>query len=192
MDDASSTRLTYAVDLPGGQGRLKEAALYVMKGCAGARSFGLVKLNKTLWRADFQAYAERRVPVTGRQYQRLAQGPAPVEMPVVLSQLLREGLAELERRLVIDFEERRPIALVEPSLRYFSQDDIRYLDEAIRFYANSTGRKASEHSHGVAWRTRADGDPMPYDLAILSEEKLDKPRAQQLAALGAQRGWRTA
>jgi hypothetical protein len=87
MYESRPPHLTFQVKLPGGQSRLREAALYVMTRCANAEAFGLVKLNKILWRADFKAYAARRVPVTGRQYQRLAQGPAPVEMLPVLQEL---------------------------------------------------------------------------------------------------------
>ncbi len=183
--------LTYKVDLPGGQSRLREAAIYVMRKCESAASFGLTKLNKTLWRADFEAYAQRRVPVTGRLYQRLAQGPAPVEMPIVLQDLLRDGLVAIESRQVYQFTEKRPIAKVEPSMRYFSPDDLKYLDEAIRFYWDRSGRGASKQSHGVAWETRADGEPMPYNLAILSDAKLTPEQGRRFAAIGAERGWRS-
>jgi hypothetical protein len=124
MDQSDAPRLFYAFQLPGGQARLREASLYVIKSCAGAESFGLTKLNKMLWRADFQAYASRRQPVTGRQYQRLKFGPAPVEMPIVLSELLSEGSIRLEKRQKIDYFESRPVACNDPSLRWFSPDDI--------------------------------------------------------------------
>lgn len=192
MDESRTPRLTFKVTLPGGQRRLREAALYVMGKCADAEAFGLTKLNKILWRADFRAYAARRVPVTGRQYQRLAQGPAPVEMLPVLQDMQRDGEMRIEKRPVGPFEEQRPIALVEPSLRYFSADDLAYLDAAIEGYWNHSGRDVSRDSHGVAWETRANGDPMPYDLALLSDDVLDAWEIDHFSRLAQERGWRSA
>src|SRR4051812_28498645 len=85
-------KLTWKVELPGGQRRLREAILYVSEKCVEARFFGKVKLNKIIWRADFESFAQRGQPVTGRQYQRLKQGPAPVEMLPLLNELQAEGL----------------------------------------------------------------------------------------------------
>lgn len=192
MDQSKPPRLTYRVDLPGGQHRLAEATLYVATKCQDAASFGLTKLNKVLWRADFRAYADRRQPVTGRQYQRLKQGPAPVEMPIVLDTLLADRALEIESRQVISFAEKRPVALLQPSLRWFSPDDLRYLDDAIKFYWEHTGRGVSKHSHGVAWETRTDGEPMPYDLALLSDDDLTPVEVAFFSRLGQERGWHSA
>src|ERR1700720_1644773 len=90
-------KLTWKVQLPGGQKRLREAILYVSHACEAAPLFGLVKLNKILWRADFESFAERGQPITGRQYQRLPQGPAPVEMLPLLNEMQAEGLIRIER-----------------------------------------------------------------------------------------------
>lgn len=191
MDLSIAPHLTYKVDLPGGQTRLREAALYVMDACQGADAFGLTKLNKMLWKADFEAYAARRVPVTGRQYQRLPQGPAPVEMLPVLQDLQKDGFVQIEKRKVGNFFESRPIPLAKPSLRYFSQDDISFVDRAITFYWDLTGRGVSRDSHGVAWSTRENGDLMPYDLALLSDDPLSESEIDRFSRLGQERGWRS-
>ncbi|WP_120716673.1 Panacea domain-containing protein [Tsuneonella amylolytica] len=191
MDESRAPRLTYKVHLPGGQSRLREAALYVMQKCKGAEFFGLTKLNKILWKADFTAFASRRVPVTGRQYQRLQQGPAPVEMLPVLNDLERDGYIKIARRLQGHLEEKRPVALVEPALRFFSADDLSYLDAAIEQYWSYSGRGVSADSHGVAWETRENGDPMPYELSLLSDEKLSAADSLVFLDIGRKRGWRT-
>lgn len=160
--------LTYAVPLPGGQERLREMVLYVAKCCHNAPRFGRVKLNKILWKADFDAFAERGVPVTGRAYQRLKWGPAAVEMAPLLAEMLRDGLMAAEQT---DFGEgvveQRPRPLVEPRMHYFDDDDMRFVEAAIKYYWDKTGTQASDDSHGVAWKTRSDGDPMPYELSYL-------------------------
>lgn len=191
MSEIRTASLTYKVHLPGGQRRLKEAALYVIGRYADAESFGLVKLNKTLWKADFDAFAERGHPVTGRQYKRLPQGPVPSEIVPVIQEMLKDSIIRIETTRVFDYDEKRPIALAEANLKEFSPADVEYLDKAIGFYWDKTGREASDQSHGVAWKTRFNGDPMPYNLAYLSDEPLQGWDIDRLAAVGKERGWRS-
>jgi hypothetical protein len=61
------------IALPGGQARLREAILYVSDAYRDAEIFGQTKPNKVIWRADFRSFAELRsfaergIPVTGRE-----------------------------------------------------------------------------------------------------------------------------
>lgn len=176
--------------MPGGQKRLGEAVLYVSQKCEAAAYFGLVKLNKIIWRADFESFAQRGQPVTGRQYQRLKQGPAPVEMLPVLNELQADGALIIQKRLQqFNREEQRPVALADPVLSFFSKQDLEYLDRAISVYWEMTGKEVSDLSHGVAWRSREDGEPMPYELAYLSDEPLGRSQKARLLQLAEVYGW---
>lgn len=183
-------RLTYRVELPGGQLRLREMVIYVAGRCAQARRFGKIKLNKIIWKADFDAYAARRVPVTGRAYQRLKFGPAPVEMAPLYSEMLQDDLISLS---LIDLGdnhiEHRTIPKVRPELKFFSEDDLSYVERSISYFWDLTGEEVSDDSHGVAWRSRADGDPMPYELALLSDSSPSEEQARRLLEMGARLGW---
>ena len=177
----SERRATFKVDLPGGQDRLRQLILHVVTCCAGAHRFGRIKLNKILWKSDFDAYAARGVPVTGCAYQRLRLGPAPKAMLPLYSEMLRSGLL---REDVTDFgdevEERRPVALVEAKLDMFSRDDLAFVATAVRHYWSLTGMETSDDSHGVAWSTRANGEPMPYQTALLSDRRPGPRQMQRL------------
>lgn len=182
--------LTYRVDLPGGQLRLREMILYISERCSTAQYFDKIKLNKILWKADFDAFAARRVPVTGRPYQRLQFGPAPVEMPPLYGEMLQEGLIHIDQTdLGEGAKEHRTIADARPELKLFSQDDLSYVDTAIAYYWNKIGNEASDDSYGVAWATRENGDPMPYELALLSDRRLGKTQAERLLEMARQAGW---
>lgn len=189
--ETAENNAVYEVILHGERKRLKEAILYVCKKAEGMPRFGAIKLNKILWRADFRSYYEREVPVTGRQYQRLELGPAPVEMPPVVLGLLREGLLRIDRVSVAGKVEHRHIALADPVLQFFSPQDIDYLDEAIAHYYDMSGSESSDESHGVAWRTRSNGDPMPYQLAFLDDNPLPVATMQRAVELARERGWRS-
>ena len=81
MQLARQPLLTDFIGLQGGQDRLRQLTLYVSREFATAARFGLVKLNKTLWKADFDAYANRRVPVTGRPTGGWLKAPLPKRCP---------------------------------------------------------------------------------------------------------------
>ena len=182
--------LSFRIELSGGQARLRELVLHVCARCADADRFGKVKLNKILWRADIRAYAERRMPVTGRTYQKLAAGPAPLEMPLILAELEAEGSIVFSRREMSDgYVELRPVAHVAPSLRAFSPDDIDYVEEAIRFYWSMSATQASDLSHGAAWKSRKFLDPIPYESAFLSDSKMTADERVRFGAMAAAKGW---
>jgi hypothetical protein len=149
-----------------------------------ARYFGRTKLNKILWKADFDAFSERGIPVTGRGYQRLVHGPAPKEMLPLYREMKLKGLIDEE---IADFgddiREMRPIAKGVADLSYFTADDLMYVDRAIAYYWPLTGRETSDDSHGAAWSSRNDGDPMPYESALLSDRKIGERQLDRLKRL---------
>jgi len=192
MTEFRKPQLTTRIRLPGGQDRLKQMILYVADQCAAAERFGLIKLNKILWKSDFDAFAARGIPVTGRDYQRLELGPAPKEMPPLYRDMLRNGLIRVE---TVDFGddivEKRTIPLVPFDLSLFSEDDIRFVDAAIAYYWTMTGTETSDDSHGIAWKTHNNGDPLPYELARLSDRPLPSEAQSRIASRARERGWKS-
>ena len=190
-------KLTYQVTLPGGQQRLKELVLYVAEKSDDVERFGRIKLNKILWKSDFTAFKERGVPVSGRAYQRLEFGPAPVEMSPILAEMAQDGLIEWKTCSFgisddgKEIIERRPIAKVGPVLRYFSSDDLTYVDAAIDYYRYMTGTETSDDSHGIAWKSRCNGDLMPYESAFFSDREPNPAQFKRIIERGIQRGWKT-
>lgn len=189
MTDLLDLNVTYKVDLAGGQSRLREAILYVAHKGQPMVCFGGIKLNKILWRADFRAFAIRHQPVTGRQYQRLRLGPAPIEMLPVLRELRRDDLLKIEKRPVFGRIENRPVPLAEPILKYFSPNDLEYLDESLAHFWEMTGTETSDDSHGLAWRTRHNGALIPYEAAYLEDRPLPSLTLEKFADMGRKAGW---
>jgi Protein of unknown function (DUF4065) len=166
-------QLTYRVDLPGGQERLRELILYIADKCREAPRFGKVMLNKILWKADFDAFAKRGVPVTGRSYQRLKAGPAAIEMPPMLAEMFERGELDIVRADSGDrvVEERLTPTRGAKLRLYFTDDDIAFVDAAIQCFWGMTVAEASDESHGMAWKTRDDLDAIPYEAAYLSDDE---------------------
>lgn len=183
-------KLTFRVDLPGGQNRLKQMILYVSEQNVEATRFGLIKLNKIIWKADFDAFAERGVPITGRTYKRQKYGPVANEMPPVHSEMLRDGYISIRR---VDFGEgiveKRTIALCAPQLSMFSAEDLKFVNASIAYYWHKTGEEASDDSHGVAWSTRHNGEEMPYESAYLADLTLGPSQRLRLEDRMLKQGW---
>lgn len=188
--------LTMSVPLPGDTSRLRQMILYVASKCEKAEFFGAIKLNKIIWKADFDSFAARHIPVTGSEYRRRKFGPALLKMLPVHREMLRDGAIRVDRRSFGKDEEgneiieERTIALDRPEpRRFFSDEDLRFVDAAIEHYWNMTGTETSDESHGIAWKTRNNGDPMPYELALLSDEPLDSEHLAHIEQLIYERGW---
>jgi len=174
-------KVTYRVELSGGQHRLKEAILYVARKGRPMKFFGRIKLNKIIWRADFRSFYDRHQSVTGRAYQKLEWGPALIEMVPIMQDLLQANLLKEEPRKQGQQTEHRPVAKVDPVLKFFSPEDIEYLDESIRHYWDMTGTETSDESHGIAWKSREIGDAIPYEAAYFEDKPLPKTALNRIA-----------
>lgn len=184
------TNLTYSVDLPGGAPkRLAEAILYVCGACEQDEAFGLTRLNKILFEADFLSFELRGKPVTGVRYQRLPNGPAPKAMLPRLREL------ESQQDLVVrttDFlgrPQKRPIPLRAPDLSIFSADDIAFLAQIIRDSWGKSATRVSTASHRIEWETRANGDDIPYEASWLSNAPVSESETYRTRVLAEQHGW---
>lgn len=164
------SRLTYRVRLPGGQDRLRDLILYVSERCAEVPRFGRTMLHRIVWTADFEAFAERGVPVTGRPYVKRDTGPVPLEMPAVLREMEREGLLAFEEVELEGVLECRPSPKRRADMRLlFSDDDMRFVDAAIDRCRRMAELEVHDGARGIAWLARADMAPMPYEGAYLSD-----------------------
>ncbi len=175
---------TLTVRLPGETSRLRNLILYVSRRCYPCEFFGAIKLNKIIWKADFDSFAARGIPVTGREYRRQKLGPVLREMKRLHTEMLSEGAIRVERReFGDDIVEFRTVAQDEPDLSWFNQQDMEFVEASISHYWDMTGTESSDESHGVAWKTHANGDPMPYELSLLSDRPLRPSQQKRLAAL---------
>ena len=87
--------------------------------------------------------------------------------------------------------EQRIHALADASMRWFSPDDLNYVNRSIEHYRHLTGMESSDDSHGVAWKTRGNGDPMPFEASWFSDEPVSLEQLRRVAEMAVDRGWKT-
>ena len=73
--------------------KLKELVLHLAQASAAAddQGFGMVKLNKLLYRADFEGFRLLGRSITGERYMKQEFGPVAYDLLIVLDDLAAEG-----------------------------------------------------------------------------------------------------
>jgi hypothetical protein len=154
--------------------RLGELILYIASRCERAQYFGKTKLNKILFYADFLYYKKTGDSITGQEYMRLDQGPAPRRLVPVVETLRGERFAFRKEHLFGRVQER-PLAIDEPDLTLFSGDQIAMVNEVIEAFWDQTGKAVSDLSHNLpCWQLAANGESIPYPTIFLSDRPLSE------------------
>lgn len=182
--EARINRLHYKVPMPKSGKRLRELIVYISDICEDDPTFGATKLNKILFHADFRSFARNGKPITGQEYQRLERGPAPKGLLPERRKLERDGSIRIRKTDYHGRIQHRLIPLRNADLTVFSGQEIAWVDEIIKELWGKSAEEVSDESHGIAWRTRHDGDLIPYEASFLSEEPVtpgDISRTELLA-----------
>jgi hypothetical protein len=166
--------------------RFKELVLYICEKGASDPKFGATKLNKTLYFADFLAFAELRQPITGMEYQKLPNGPAPRRFLPLRDEMVKAGdLAIQPVKLVSGRVQERPINLRSAKLEMFTSSQIALVDSIIEALKDATAEEVSELSHRmVGWKVVEANETIPYETIFVSDEPLteaDVERGRELA-----------
>ena len=169
------------------EAKLAELVLYVAERLLDDPKGGATKINKVLFSAEFAHMRLHGVPITGVEYQKLRQGPAPRRLVPVRDRLVSEGAAELVRDRYLGYPLDRLVPSRKADLAFFSLEEIKQVDQAIEALWNKTAVEASELSHHeMGWQMVSLGETIPYEAAFLASrfEVTDSMRqhARRLAA----------
>jgi hypothetical protein len=95
LDGPGSMRTDYD------EAKLAELILCVSERLADEPAAGSTKLNKLLFFAEFSHVRQHRQPITGAEYQRLPNGPAPRRLLPVRDRLVANGDAVLREEVFL-------------------------------------------------------------------------------------------
>lgn len=155
------------------EGKFAELLLYVGKLTADDPTVGAVKLNKLLYFAEFSAVRLFGRPITGVEYQRLDNGPAPRRLLPVRERLVADGSAELRTATAFGFAQQRLIPLRDPDVSAFSPDELQLVDQVVELLRGKTAAEVTAISHQEAgWRMVGDREVIPYEFAVVRPPRL--------------------
>jgi hypothetical protein len=164
--------------------KFKELVLYIAEKCTDDPTFGATKLNKILYFADFYAYGESGVPITGANYDKLRRGPGPRQLISVREELSNAGDICIDKAKYHGYPQERVIPIREANLDLFTAKEIALVDDIIQKLWEIPAANISEYTHRLAgWRIAEDGDEIPYESVFISDEGLtedDINRAKEL------------
>jgi Protein of unknown function (DUF4065) len=161
--------------------KFTEMLLYVAARLADDRAGGATKLNKVLYFADFAHVRRAGSAITGAEYQKLPQGPAPRRLLPVREQLIAHDEAEVSREAFLGYEVHRLVPLRPADTSVFSATELETIDSVLSDLAGLNARQVSDLSHEEAgWQLTDDGEVIPYESALVGARHVPTPTAERL------------
>ena len=121
--------------------RVKNVLLYVLMKCGDVF---YTKMNKLLFYADFVAYRQLGISITGLSYKAIEFGPVPERWDRIYSSF--EEIS-IEPRIIGDREGTILTTSVKPDTSLFTESELHILDEICSSLACYTSTELSELSH---------------------------------------------
>jgi len=150
---------------------LKELIVYIADRLVLHPKFGATKLNKILFFSDFIAYAKLGKSITGEEYQKLPQGPAPKYLVPVRNAMDSKDIICFQRE-TFSGTQHRIAPLRPPKLEKFTPEQISIIDQVIDALKDKDADEVSELSHDfVGWKIVKDGEEIPYETVFLRDPR---------------------
>lgn len=187
-----------AVAMTLNRGKFKELVVYLCAASeqAGDEGFGMVKLNKLLYRVNFEAYRLLGHAITGETYEKQEFGPVARDLPIVLDELAAAGRLRWQSIPRGPHERKVPAMTEDPDavadMSLFPADERRLIADTLRELAVHGGKSASEWSHeeSAGWNVaREFGDAIDYSTTFVSTAPIPPEDLEKARQFVQERGW---
>lgn len=138
--------------------------------------FGVTKLMKLLFYADFLHYKKYGRPIIGDEYLKYPQGPVPHTSYNLVKEYKENELnkiIEIKREQVGDYIRDRIIPKSKSNLKVFSKSDIEIMGTIAKEFCNTTGSKLAGYTHGLPFVINTD-ELLPIDYNNIIKDEEDK------------------
>lgn len=161
--------------------KFKELLPYVADRLSGDRAGGATKVNKVLFFADFTHVRRTGTAITGAEYQKLPQGPAPRRLLPVREQLLASSEARLVRDEFLGYEVHRLVPVRAADTSVFTASELETINGVLADLEGLNARQVSDLSHDEAgWQLTSDGEIIPYESALVGARQVRTPTSERL------------
>lgn len=174
------------------QAKFEALVLFIAHHRQDDERFGRTKVAKTLFYSDFEVYRDQGTSMTGATYIRMPFGPFPREMTETEQALADRRVVYLDYVKDV-YEEKRIVprgsipdlsGLVEPW-------ELQVITIWADRIATATAREISRLSHHhPGWLlAKETGEPIPYETALLPQERPTGLQAERAKEVARERGW---
>jgi hypothetical protein len=171
--------------------KFKELMLYAAEKSVEDPMFGATKLNKILFFCDFLCFGLAGHSITGASYQRLKNGPVPIQLPAIAREIEQANDGYFIVRPYFNLKQRRLIAKRPANRLRFSVEELDLINGVITNLERSNATDVSNLSHlrSRAWQVAEEGETIPYTAVFLSTRKATTSDLQRGRELARQYGW---
>jgi hypothetical protein len=179
------------------RGKFKELTLYLSREslARGDEGFGMVKLNKLLYRIDFEGFRLFGAPPTGETYEKQEYGPVARDLPIILDELANEGRLNWQVIPRGPYERKVPTVRDEeeaqPDMSLFSEKERELIDGVLNELSAHDARSVSEWSHeeSSGWQAAEIGQKIPYGTTFISTERLSDAQMKRAMQRSRDENW---
>ena len=147
--------------------------MYIAEQCSDAEDFGVTKLNKVLFFADFLHYLRHGKPLTGWKYVHDAFGPVPKDIEVIKQRMEKKDIA-IAHVSTGEFTRKRVVALREADISEIEPSKIATLTQVIGWACGNgspSARTLSALSHDfIGYDITEMGEEIPYQTVYLQNK----------------------
>ncbi len=139
--------------------KAEEAYLYLISKAQSNPNFGKTMFYKILYFSDFDFYEINGKSITGSEYRKIDNGPAPCDFDKVIATLKSKSLIREYRVPKSDYEQIRFVALTENTFSKLSDTERNQIDKVISRLGGMNSGQVSAYSH----------EDMPYKATKMLE-----------------------
>lgn len=148
--------------------KFRELILYIARETESDPRCGKTKLYKILFYSDFWAFSKLGHSISGQEYHKLKNGPAPRQAYPVLKEMLENRLCAWATRDYFGRVQQKLLALREPDLSEFSGEEIALVQDVIRMLWAYDAAEVSDLSHRfIGWKLAEHRETIPYSTVAL-------------------------
>jgi hypothetical protein len=178
------------------RGKFKELVVFFAAASANDEGFGMVKLNKLLYRADFEAFRLLGQSMTGETYEKQDYGPVARDLPIVLDDLAADGRLYWQLIPRGKYTRKVPTPSGDPDavadMSTFSEGEREVLAKTIAELLPHGGRGSRDWSHkqSAGWNVVSEhGQPIDYGTAFISTRGIPPQDLERARHYVRERGW---
>jgi hypothetical protein len=164
--------------------KLRELILLISEWSQVDPKFGAIKLNKLLFHADFSSFLTYGHAITGQEYFKLPQGPAPRRLKLLTENMKNVGEFAWQEVPYHGHIQKKPIALRPADPNKFTGPEVIIVRQTVEKFWSMTATEISEQSHlFLGWKAARLKETIPYSTALVSRRPPSEHERQRGLAL---------
>ena len=151
--------------------KFKQVLHYIVHQCGCLEKFGKTVLFKMLYFSDFDFYELHEEKLTGENYRKLPNGPAPCNFDEVIEELGGEGKIAHSTRKVGVYDQNRYESMRHPEINLLSANELDVINNVIKRCQTMNATQISAYSHlDAPYKSTSDLDIIDYELVFYRDD----------------------